>query len=556
MAGEVVTTTLLTSYQVQTGDDVYVARSGQIIMNSGSNYAIFHAGSVTSVTIVIDGAVTATAGSLVNPTAIALFAGGMTVTGNNRVVIGAEGLVRSFNADGIRLSGAGSTVLNQGSVIAEDAAIDIAGDQSAVVNAGSILTGISAIEIDGADVDVSNTGSASAEIYGLIMNSESGTILNSGTISGGARGLGLGAGTSGDLGITISNSGTILGGDHAIASVFGGLAGSFVNLTNSGTISGARTGISLAAGVELTLANAAGAVIETASGPAIILANVLRLTNFGSITSAEGPAIRLGANSGFTSITNHGQIGGWSGSIDASALLTGGSLFVTNHGTISGGYTGAGNSDALKNFGLMDGLSTGNGNDNVRNAGVIDNFVLLGAGNDTYRGAGGRVEGWVDGGIGNDTLTGGADEDDLRGGTDSDTLTGRGGDDILTGSLGGDSLDGGAGNDTLIGGTEKDRLTGGADADVFRFATAAEAGQGATADVILDFEHLVDVIDVSAFMAGAAFIGNTAFTATGAEIRYVKATGLLEGDTDGNGTADWSLVIQNRPVFTAADLVT
>jgi serralysin len=108
----------------------------------------------------------------------------------------------------------------------------------------------------------------------------------------------------------------------------------------------------------------------------------------------------------------------------------------------------------------------------------------------------------VFGGSGNDLLTG----DSL-----ANSIKGNAGADLLVGSGGGDTLNGGAGNDTLIGGTGRDLLTGGADSDVFKFVSVGGSGTTATTrDVVTDFVHGTDKIDLSAIDATTA-IGDQAF---------------------------------------------
>ena len=87
----------------------------------------------------------------------------------------------------------------------------------------------------------------------------------------------------------------------------------------------------------------------------------------------------------------------------------------------------------------------------------------------------GRVGELIIGGPGDDTLQGGARDDHLEAG---------GGDNVLRG---------GAGDDRLVAGPGENRLFGGAGADVFVFRP------GGGRDRIMDFEHGVDRIDLSAY---------------------------------------------------------
>lgn len=142
-------------------------------------------------------------------------------------------------------------------------------------------------------------------------------------------------------------------------------------------------------------------------------------------------------------------------------------------------------------------------------------------------------------------------------GTDlSDTILGGQGTDIIYGGIGSDRLYGGTGKDVLIGGTGQDFLYGGSGADTFVYTQAADAGQGTMADVIGDFKSGVDHLNLSAFMAGGQFIADAGFTAgEGATVRYVAATGLLEGDTNGDGVADFSITLANHAHLVATDII-
>lgn len=117
------------------------------------------------------------------------------------------------------------------------------------------------------------------------------------------------------------------------------------------------------------------------------------------------------------------------------------------------------------------------------------------------------------------------------------------------------ALSGGAGNDHLYGGAGNDRLTGGTGADTFHFA---ETGGR---DVILDFQRNIDTIDVSAIDANTGAAGNqafsyiaaAAFTGDAGELRY--AGGLVTGDVNGDGVADFTIQIAKAVALTVNDFV-
>jgi Ca2+-binding RTX toxin-like protein len=183
-------------------------------------------------------------------------------------------------------------------------------------------------------------------------------------------------------------------------------------------------------------------------------------------------------------------------------------------------------------------------------AGALGDDQLDGqGGNDVIFGGDGRDI--LRGGLGHDDLGGDGGADQLIAGSGNDSLNAGDGADLLRGEAGRDVLSGGGGNDSLHGGSGKDSLRGGAGEDDFIFASAVEA----TGDQILDFQRGVDDINLRAFMKGGEFIGALAFSGEADQVRYVKATGLLQGDVNGDGKVDWSLVIANKAALTAVDFI-
>jgi Ca2+-binding RTX toxin-like protein len=140
---------------------------------------------------------------------------------------------------------------------------------------------------------------------------------------------------------------------------------------------------------------------------------------------------------------------------------------------------------------------------------------------------------------GNDHLNGDAGADLLNGGNGNDRINGKGGDDILVGGNGVDTLRGGQGDDVFV----------------YRHTSAAKDG-----DVIADFRD-GDTIDLGAIDANArasgnqdfSFIAANAFSGTAGELRY-KA-GVLAGDVNGDGKADFHIEIAHTPHLTADDFI-
>jgi len=158
-------------------------------------------------------------------------------------------------------------------------------------------------------------------------------------------------------------------------------------------------------------------------------------------------------------------------------------------------------------------------------------------GNDTLYGLGGAD--LLDGGAGQDTLIGDGGSDHMWGGGDNDTLRGDAGADYLYGDGGNDTLDGGAGMDVLDGGAGNDTYTGGGAGDFFVIRDL-----GGT-DTITDFKRAQgDKIDLRDLNIDE-WIGTQAFHNDAGEVRIrnVGAQWWLEGDTNGDGVADFSVAM-------------
>ncbi|MDG6079094.1 hypothetical protein E3U23_07805 [Erythrobacter litoralis] len=190
-------------------------------------------------------------------------------------------------------------------------------------------------------------------------------------------------------------------------------------------------------------------------------------------------------------------------------------------------------------------------------------------GNDVIRGAGGNDI--LYGHAGADRLYGGFGDDQLYGGNGADNLFGGRGADILEGGQGNDRLYGGAGNDRLFGGAGDDRIVGGSGSDVMMGGVGADrfimrdASNGTDGtDTILDFtsgEDIIDVrfLDANTMMEGDqafTFVGMNAFSGTAGELRYeVGAEGVtLLGDMDGNGVADYQLLLEGIDTIATPDI--
>jgi serralysin len=127
--------------------------------------------------------------------------------------------------------------------------------------------------------------------------------------------------------------------------------------------------------------------------------------------------------------------------------------------------------------------------------------------------------------------------------------------DLLWGNDVANRLEGRGGQDVLNGFKGADILIGGDHNDFFQFSTLNDFG-----NVIVDFTP-GDKIDVGRFDTNPGapgdqafvFIGQAAFSNVAGQLRY--ANGVVEGDVDGNGVADFSVIIANAAPLTSGDFL-
>ena len=142
----------------------------------------------------------------------------------------------------------------------------------------------------------------------------------------------------------------------------------------------------------------------------------------------------------------------------------------------------------------------------------------------------------------------------------------------ISGGSGRNILNGLGGNDVLTGGLGRDTLTGGANKDVFDFNSVLESGKTAnTRDVITDFKHLIDDIDIRTIDANSAvagnqnfnFIGTQGFHHVAGEVRFFKQNlagttndkTIVAGDVNGDGAADFQIQLKGLIGLTKADFI-
>jgi Ca2+-binding RTX toxin-like protein len=216
----------------------------------------------------------------------------------------------------------------------------------------------------------------------------------------------------------------------------------------------------------------------------------------------------------------------------------------------------------------------GNGLDGVQ--AVID-FVLprnvenleLGVRNSraVIDGTGNTLDNVISGTWGKNTIRGRDGNDLLVGLGHADTLLGGNGADRLEGGTSADRLHGGNGDDILIGGRNRDFLTGGAGSDTFSFADGDFLHPSwSRPETIEDFRQSeMDRIDLGQVDADRtigwdqafAFIGSDDFTGVAGQLRYHQSGGntYVEGDTNGDGVADFDIRLYGLIDLAAADFV-
>lgn len=145
----------------------------------------------------------------------------------------------------------------------------------------------------------------------------------------------------------------------------------------------------------------------------------------------------------------------------------------------------------------------------------------------------------------------------IEGSRMADKLSGAGGTDILIGNGGGDIIAGGRGHDIMTGGSGR---------DTFDFNRLSEIGKAPGArDIITDFKRRSDDLDLSGLDASSRkagnqefdFIGRKGFHKVAGEVhyRFEGSSTIVEGDTNGDGKADFQIEIQRHVSLASGDFI-
>lgn len=252
-----------------------------------------------------------------------------------------------------------------------------------------------------------------------------------------------------------------------------------------------------------------------------------------------------------------------------SSFTTAGASFNGGSGTDQLRFdleTFSNNNDAIldllnqsANAGSFAGIAvTGFENFMVRNAGVtLNNFTFRG--DNTANTVTGSVF------VAGTTTENGRDFLFGRGG--NDVLNGLSGRDMLDGGIGNDTLNGGAGVDLVVGGAGRDVMSGSTGNDVFDFNKTADTGKtAALRDRITDFKHNQDDINLRDIDANTKvggnqnfkFISAQAFHNIAGEVHYRfegASKTIVEGDTNGDGKADFMIELTGHLTLSGGDFV-
>jgi Ca2+-binding RTX toxin-like protein len=302
------------------------------------------------------------------------------------------------------------------------------------------------------------------------------------------------------------------------------------------------------------------------------------------------------------------------GGADTMSGLAGGDTYIVDNagdGVVEGANGGTDTVQAGVDYTLAVNLETlvlagsalkgtGNSAANTLIGNALANTLKGGAGDDTMDGGAGKDA--LEGGKGNDTYVLGGSKDkvtDNKGaddtitstitrkladytgienlkleGTDHINGTGNGADNDLVGNVGKNQLKGEAGNDLIRGLAGADQLWGGGGADTFDFDVASDIRKASgKRDIIKDFQHLNDKIDLSTIDANSILAGDQAFKFKAAEgTAFAGAAGqliwdqkdaagtssdrtLVSGDINGDGVADFTLELSGLVNLTKADFI-
>ncbi|MEJ5990922.1 calcium-binding protein [Ramlibacter sp. PS3R-8] len=588
---------------VETSGNLRLTNVGSITLAEESPGALesVHGGSTSgNVTLIARGA-NSDITSSVDQDAIAAAGGSVTLTAGRDVSLGTGGA--NFDNDVRARDG---LTIGAGRDVIVDGFADLASDGYGTGSGGDVVVDagrdIKVLNVTGTDGSIGAEGSAGgsatlttgADGFLLLLATSAATLFSSsGNVTVNADHLVL----AGTAGIT-ANNGTV-----TLRPVTQGWA---VDL-GSGTDSAFALELSDA---ELDRIFTPSLTVGSLTGGPLSVVSAVTPASIQNLTLRSGTDIRVGAGvtvTGALSLVAGDNLFHTDGTISAASLSaqvdnagddvgTGGfgALGTVAPGTIT--LSGKAEADTLRGAENVDQTVHGmGGNDTLHSSGEGSYF---GDGGDdmVFAGLSSDLVELLDGGTGIDTLdttswggdyvidmaTGatnfinesfvhfeklvtGAGNDGITGTSGANTIQTGSGNDTLDGGGGNDSLSGGEHEDQITGGAGKDTLTGGADRDVFRFRDGDLAALRPLADVVTDFTqassdriHLA-AVDANVNAGGNqafVWIGNGAFTGVARQLHYLQQGGrtFIEGDTNGDGAADFVIALTGTINLVAADI--
>jgi Ca2+-binding RTX toxin-like protein len=287
------------------------------------------------------------------------------------------------------------------------------------------------------------------------------------------------------------------------------------------------------------------------------------------LVSDPGDVVTELANEGTDTVAS--QIDYVLGATLENLVLTGPATKGTGNAT-NNKLTGNGLGNVLKGGAGSDTIDGGAGTDSVVGGSGNDSYVL-GNGHDVVTDSSGtddRITSTISRNLANYTGI----ENLTLVGTGTVNGTGNAAANDLIGNAAANKLSGGAGNDLLRGMNGADLLTGGSGRDTFDFNTIIEIGKGAgQRDIVRDFKHGIDTLDLGAIDADTTKSGNqkfkfvategAAFTGIKGQLTWDqknyagtdKDMTLVSGDINGDGIADFRIELRGLVSLTAGDFI-
>jgi len=572
-----------------------------------------HVGDVTLVSLAgaSTGVVDSGVNSLILTNASGNFAGGIVGTSGLRVTGGTQTLSGDNQYSGATTISSGATLALAGTGAIEDSSgvlvngtlniSGVAGSASIATlsGTGTVTLGSNTLELDNAagtfSGSIGGTGGFMVSVGTQTLNGTS-SVTGTTTIVFGAT---LNLNDAGSLaGSTVVAGGTFDISDHigdtAVAGLTGGGTGlvdlgtNTLNITNaSGSFAGQVTGaggLFINGGTQTLSGNNSYTGVTTVNGGTLQVDG--DIVSSSGVTVNNGGTLAGGGATGNVAVNAGGTLGPGS----STDILTTGSVTFTTGATFAVEFNGLVPGTEYDQLAANGTVTLGNATLDVTldfAPTLLDDFIVIdNLGVDPVSGT---FAGLPDGATfltafaGLNFLDGVFFEIDYQGGDGNDvTLTTVGehytgnsaanvinsgdGDNVMLGLGGKDTLTGGVGSDDLTGGGARDTLTGGNGADNFIYTAVGDSrAKKGQFDIITDFVLGFDLMDLSQVDANSKQNGNQTFKWIGkqqfhdkaGELRYEAHDNrvLVQGDTNGDGKADFQIQLNSLSTLSADDLI-